>query len=313
MKIHNNKELFKTIILQAELSSGLSSDILEKDYYVTLVLKELSNKQDEIKAYFKGGTALYKALRNIKRFSEDIDLTVCVDGLTNNQARKRLEASALDYSLVLKKNDIAFSIRKGSITAVYGYESVIHERIIDELQKSGKVVLEATSFTVSEPVAEYTIEPLIFSLASKNNQITMMNDFEVSPFLIRTITLERIFIDKIFAIEFYSLRKNWFDVGKHLYDISVLLEIETIKSLFCNKEKLDYLIAIKRKEERNRKGGIPDDLEIRQFSYFEDIQYNQDLKKSYQLMQNKYVLNKENQISFDTIVSVLERIRMYFK
>lgn len=57
-------------------SSGVRADILEKDYYVTLFLKELSELQNNgLKAYFKGGTALYKALKATNRFSEDIDLS----------------------------------------------------------------------------------------------------------------------------------------------------------------------------------------------------------------------------------------------
>lgn len=45
--------------------TGVREDVLEKDYYVTL-LKELSEKKNQNYAYFKGGTALYKALKSIR-------------------------------------------------------------------------------------------------------------------------------------------------------------------------------------------------------------------------------------------------------
>ena len=76
MNLHLNKELFREFIDNLNARTGIDSDIIEKDYYVCSILKELSNKQDELHAYFKGGTAIYKILDTMNRFSEDIDLTV---------------------------------------------------------------------------------------------------------------------------------------------------------------------------------------------------------------------------------------------
>ena len=42
----------------------------------------------------------------------------------------------------------------------------------------------------------------------------MREQFEVMPFTIKTIRLERIFADKIFAAEFYYEREMYFDVAK---------------------------------------------------------------------------------------------------
>ena len=92
MNLHWNKELFRDMIDTLNTKTGVEIDIIEKDYYVCLILKELSKKQDEIKAYFKGGTAVYKILENMNRFSEDIDLTVKVlSEESNNRNKKRLK------------------------------------------------------------------------------------------------------------------------------------------------------------------------------------------------------------------------------
>ena len=71
-----DKAALEEIILNINERTGIRNEILEKDYYVCLILKELSVKQKQLKAYFKGGTALYKALHTTNRFSEDIDLSV---------------------------------------------------------------------------------------------------------------------------------------------------------------------------------------------------------------------------------------------
>ena len=91
MKLHTDRDGFTVLLNAVRDSTGIRADILEKDYYITLFLKELSEWQGNLPAYFKGGTALYKALGNIRRFPEDIDLTVCIEGCSNSQAKKRLE------------------------------------------------------------------------------------------------------------------------------------------------------------------------------------------------------------------------------
>ncbi|MBQ8379887.1 MAG: hypothetical protein IJX34_03630 [Clostridia bacterium] len=54
MKLHLNKELFKEVIETLNTRTGIALDIIEKDYYVSMILMELSKKQKELKAYFKG-------------------------------------------------------------------------------------------------------------------------------------------------------------------------------------------------------------------------------------------------------------------
>ena len=56
MKLHEDKYSFLNILNLINESSGIRTDILEKDYYVTLLLKELADKQKSLPAYFKGGT-----------------------------------------------------------------------------------------------------------------------------------------------------------------------------------------------------------------------------------------------------------------
>jgi len=312
VRLHLNKDLFKAIILQVEKLSGLTADIIEKDYFVTLVLKELSQMQHSVKAYFKGGTALYKAIGKIKRFSEDIDLTVDISDLTTNQARKRLEKSAYEYSLKLNKKDEVHSERKGSITAVYDYESAFHADSREELQRFEKVLVEATSFTVSEPTEKYIIAPLIYDLTNEQNKKILSEQFAVSPFGVETITLERIFVDKIFATEFYFQRKSWFDVAKHAYDLTVLSGLKNIQLLLDSKEQLGYLVSLKRREELSRKGGISEDLKITDFTYFRGLAANSDFQTAYKNMQSKYVFSKEDLININEVIKTVSGLKDRF-
>lgn len=93
-----DKKVLEELILNINDRTGIRNEILEKDYYVCLILKDLSARQKDLKAYFKGGTAIYKILNHMNRFSEDIDLTVAVnDAELNNSNKTRLKKSALSY------------------------------------------------------------------------------------------------------------------------------------------------------------------------------------------------------------------------
>lgn len=70
MYLHKeDRELLHDIIIAVSEKSGLEENIVEKDYYVTLILKELAKRNPSI--VFKGGTSLSKAYHVIDRFSED--------------------------------------------------------------------------------------------------------------------------------------------------------------------------------------------------------------------------------------------------
>lgn len=73
MYLHEDREMFRTIVEQVAEESGKNSIVIEKDYYVTMILRLLS-EQLEL-CVFKGGTSLSKGFHVINRFSEDIDIT----------------------------------------------------------------------------------------------------------------------------------------------------------------------------------------------------------------------------------------------
>lgn len=301
-----NRDTLEELILNINNRTGIRNDILEKDYYVCLILKELSFKQNYLQAYFKGGTAVYKILDYMNRFSEDIDLTVRVNNNESNNSNKiRLKKSALDYKIkeleLIEEETID---KKGSITSFYKYNSLFS---LNELFKSEKIQIESTSFTVSEPVSTYTIEPLIYKYASENEKKILEQKFNISKFDIKIIKLERIFIDKIFAAEFYYERKMYQDVAKHLYDISIMFKNENIKKLLKNKQELIKLINYKRKEEELRIGGISNTKKIIDFDYMK-LNFDDDMIRAFNKMQNIYVLDEKSIITIDEVENTIKML-----
>lgn len=309
MKI--SKEVLEELILNVNNRTGIRNEILEKDYYVCLVLKELSKRQDKLQAYFKGGTAIYKILNHMNRFSEDIDLTVKNNkSETNNSNKTRLKNSALGYKIEGLELVCDETIdKKSSITTFYKYNSLFS---MNELFKSEKIQIEATSFTVSEPVGTYIIEPLIYKYALDNEKKILKGEYDISEFNIDIIKLERIFIDKIFATEFYYERNMYEDVSKHLYDISIMIRNDDIKKMLNNKEELNKLISYKREEEKSRIGGISQDKKIQDFNYMK-LEFNDKLINAFNRMQRIYVLDDESIITIEEVKNALKVLLKTFK
>lgn len=313
MKLHKSKENMELLISNISERTGVREDVLEKDYYVTLLLKELSEKNNQNYAYFKGGTALYKALKSIRRFSEDIDLTVYVeDVFSPSQEQKRLKIAVKDFkSLEFKEKSID---KRATMEVSYQYEPIFVPNAIDTLQRFGNVKIEATSFTVSKPVEFMEISPHLYELANNEEKEILENFFDVRPFKIGTISLERIFIDKIFASEFYFVRDKFLDLSKHIYDITVMCSVEKICNLLTDDKELIKLIEYKREEENRRQGGVPQDLEIKDFSYLNDIEFyeNEHFKKALNTIHNIYVFDEKDKIDIGQIQETLKMLRLKF-
>ena len=83
--LHNDKEAFNDIIVATSNALGIEMAIVEKDYYVSLLLNEINKNYPDI--IFKGGTSLSKCYKIINRFSDDIDIGINADKATEGMRR----------------------------------------------------------------------------------------------------------------------------------------------------------------------------------------------------------------------------------
>lgn len=312
MKLHLDKDAFRVLIESIHEQTGYRSDVLEKDYYVVLMLEELAKSQAAgLPAYFKGGTALYKALRTTNRFSEDIDLSVDTRGYSRTQNDKLLEQATKRYTS-LTRDPAAGKTNRSEVIAVYTYAPVTSYDTTDALQRFGKLKIEATSFTISEPVDNLEISAMLYDLASDEQKQILKAQYEVRPFSIQTISMERVFVDKLFAAEAYVRKSSdphrAFEAAKHIYDLAVIREQEKIIRLLYDEEQMKRLLDIRITEEKDRLDGIPG-IEPSGFSFFTDVAKNADVRKAYEVMQNQYVLRDVDRIDYDKAMTALASIQ----
>ena len=101
MNLHNNEKDFISLIRIVSEYYKIDPAFVEKDYFVTLLLKELSQRVPTL--IFKGGTSLSKCHKLIDRFSEDIDLTLDENHQTQGQ-KKMMKAQLVKSCEVLDLN-----------------------------------------------------------------------------------------------------------------------------------------------------------------------------------------------------------------
>jgi len=145
--LHNDREQFKDAIYLAYGQTGIMVQAIEKDYYVTMLLKLLSEKIPYI--VFKGGTSLSKCHKVIKRFSEDIDITIDTT-LSQGQKKKVKQAivdSADELGMVIENLEDTRS-RRDYNRYVIAYDSVIP---MESAALKSAVLLETSYTAVSFP------------------------------------------------------------------------------------------------------------------------------------------------------------------
>ena len=98
MTLDENPQLLDDAVPAAAEALGILPAFVEKDYWITKMLCNLSQNRFADRIAFKGGTSLSKAYQLIARFSEDIDLAVLAEGMSGNQIKTLMSSVTKDIS-----------------------------------------------------------------------------------------------------------------------------------------------------------------------------------------------------------------------
>lgn len=218
--LHENKEEFTTAINLASEKFGILPAVVEKDYYVTLILRKLSEKTDYI--VFKGGTSLSKCYKVIKRFSEDIDITIDTK-LSQGQMKKiksAIKEIADELRLSIPNIDDTRS-RRSYNRYILEYQSVVNEP--DEAIRTA-VLMETSFAEISFPTVSLHVHSYIGDMMKDEAPEELIN-FCLDTFEMKVQGIERTLADKVFAICDYYLQDRVKRHSRHIYDIYKLLPL----------------------------------------------------------------------------------------
>ena len=233
MYLHEDKSVFRDIIEQVSTDIGRTAAVIEKDYYVTMILRLLSARLSNV--VFKGGTSLSKGYKIIDRFSEDIDITF--DEHIGEGRRKKLKNVILkEISEELSMPIINFAEAQSDRdynAYLFKYDSVC---AVDDDKMPSYVKLETALGSYAFPTQDVQVTNYIGEYLEKISEKSFEDLYRLDQFTMKLQSPERTYIDKIFALCDYYIQGKSKRYSRHLYDIYKLTPIilidEKFKELF---------------------------------------------------------------------------------
>lgn len=227
MILHYDKIMFESLLYECESSTGIDYFIIEKDYYVTLFLKELNKRVPNL--LFKGGTSLSKCYKIIDRFSEDIDLSLVNKTYTQGD-RRRLKSVIIDLCCQLNLNiDNLENIR--SRRDFNRYE-INYKSNYSPNGLYPKLLVETVFFAEAYPINKKDVTSIIYDYLIEKKDYETIEKYDLFPFEINVQSLERTLIDKIYALCDYAISNKIYRHSRHLYDIHMILPLIDINDDF---------------------------------------------------------------------------------
>lgn len=234
----------KMLFARASEQTKLAVQVIEKDWWVTIVLQMLSQSSCADYLSFKGGTSLSKAWGLIDRFSEDVDLALdhTFFGVDNTSRSQRLKlrkesrhyitetlsaelrdalgalgCSGHTVEPVTMVRDKEIDGDKDPTVILVKYKS-LYPSLLSYLQPAVKI--EISCLSMKEPVASRNLS----SLVSRCVPALEHDD----AFVMNTVLPTRTFLEKAFLLneEYQRDYPRSFRMSRHLYDLERIMDTE---------------------------------------------------------------------------------------
>ena len=188
------KEIIETVAREL----GRSEQMVEKDTIQSMFLFELAKA--ELPFVFKGGTSLTKAYNLIDRFSEDIDLSVNRRPMQSERVKSKelIIEIAENLGLVLS-NPEEIKSRYDYNKYVFKYESLFSVIPLE-------IIIETSYYQSVYPVEKHVVGSFVGKFCLDRNIILPVS-FEAAEVMMNVQSIERTFVDKVFAVCDYDKYK----------------------------------------------------------------------------------------------------------
>ena len=244
------KEIIETVAREL----GRSEQMVEKDTIQSIFLFELA--KSELPFVFKGGNSLSKVYNLIDRFSEDIDLSMNRRPTQSERVKSKelIIEIAENLGLVLS-NPEEIKSRYDYNKYVFKYDSLFSVIPLE-------IIIETSYYQSVYPVDKHVVGSFVGRFCLDRN-IILPVPFEAAEVMMNIQSIERTFVDKVFAVCDYKIQNMQDRDSRHLYDICKLLqEVELNEEL----NKLIDMVRDDRMQSKNNPSAqleyiIPDMLE----------------------------------------------------
>jgi predicted nucleotidyltransferase component of viral defense system len=255
------KEEQVELFTQIGVKTNLPPQAVEKDAWVTLMLRMIFTSNLANHLIFKGGTSLSIAFNLIQRFSEDIDLGIdrkhlgFEGDLSKGQIRKLRRACHTFVS-----QDLAELLSKQLVS--YGVDESLYEVVVENTQVSDqdpetikvnyqslfseiaylpkRVLIEVSARSLIEPNQEVSIKSLI-------DEHYPETDFADDEFIVHATNPQKTFLEKLILLHEEFEKPNekirHLRMSRHFYDIGQILDSEFGKEAIKNTKLFESIVA----------------------------------------------------------------------
>ena len=291
------KEIIETVAREL----GRSEQMVEKDTIQSMFLYELA--KSELPFVFKGGTSLSKAYNLIDRFSEDIDLSM------NRRPTQSERVKSKELIIDIAENLGLVLSNPEDIKSRYDYNKYVfkYESLFSVIPL--EIIIETSYYQSVYPVDKHVVGSFVGRFCLDRN-IILPVPFEAAEVMMNVQSVERTFVDKVFAVCDYKIQNMQDRDSRHLYDICKLLrEVEL-------NEELDKLIDMVRDDRMQSKNNpsaqleyfIPDMLkEIIRSRFYESDYKNVTQKLLYEDISYDYAIENGIAIVAESDVFVYKK------
>lgn len=260
------------------LKTELPPSSIEKDWWVTQVLKALHTLPYAEHIAFKGGTSLSKCWNLIARFSEDIDIALSREflgfggELSKTQISDKLRRAACSFvrgkmQYDVKEALLAQGIRQDVffVDVVITPVTTVDPEVITVTYQSlydvspyikNTVKLEISGRSMVDPVEKKFINAAIDAHFPNA-------PFAEEPFEVNAVIPERTFLEKVFLLheEFHKDVVRVERMSRHVYDLAMMMDSERkIADRAVNNEELYRTVLEHRRKFIGLKGFNYDEL-----------------------------------------------------
>ena len=99
-----------------------------------------------------------------------------------------------------------------------------------------------------------------------------------------------------------------FDTAKHIFDLSIMMEMPRIQQMLSQPNELVTMISYKRNEERERIGSDLSDKPFSEFELFDAIDTDMEFQKAFEQMQRIYVFQNDDMLDFGAVTRSISRL-----
>lgn len=246
--------------------TGFLRNIVEKDWWVTSVLRAIFSLHYADNMSFKGGTNLSKCWGLIQRMSEDIDIGISREflgfggELSKNQISDKLRRASCSFVRDIMRDDVENAlVAQGispeviTVTVKETKVSTVDPETIYVAYQSlydsngyvlPQVKIEVSGRSMTEPVSKVSVR----SYLSENlPKLT----FQDNPVEVNAVIPQRTFLEKLFLLhEEFSKPDSEIRIermSRHLYDVFNLMQTKIADDALADDSLYDSVIEHRRK------------------------------------------------------------------